>query len=225
MVDPAQLAWGLADAAVRLGRPDPRATPGARRSSATAPACGVRTPYGSVRAAPRRAGDQRVPVAAAPGPPVRRRRSGTTSWSPSRCRAEQLASIGWDEPAGHRRRRQPVPLLPADRRRPDPVGRLRRGLPLRQRPMRRRARAATGDLRAAGRALLRDVPAAGGPALHPRLGRRHRHLHAGSAPFWGTAYGGRVGLRRRLHRARGRARRRFGAQVLLDLLDGRRHRA
>ena len=52
--------------------------------------------------------------------------------------AEQLEAIGWRTGPGDQRHRQPVPLLPADRRRPDPLGRLRRRLPLRRaRSMRR----------------------------------------------------------------------------------------
>ena len=55
----------------------------------------------------------------------------------------------------------------------------------------------------AGRALLRHLPAAGGAAVHPRLGRRHRHLlavlrvlgHARTAAGWPTP---------RLHRPRRR---------------------
>ena len=117
--------------------------------------------------------------------------------------AEQRAAIGWARPAGHRRRRQPVPLLPAHRRRPDPVGRLRRDLPLR-RPHRRRLRAAPGDVPPAGRALLRDVPAARGAALHPPLGRRHRHLHPVLRVLRHRARR-RGRPTRRLHRARRRA--------------------
>ena len=47
--------------------------------------------------------------------------------------AEQRASIGWAGRQGIGDAAQPVPLLPAHRRRPDPVGRLRRDLLLRQR--------------------------------------------------------------------------------------------
>ena len=39
---------------------------------------------------------------------------------------DQRASIGWARRQGLSDSEQPVPLLPADRRRPDPVGRLRR---------------------------------------------------------------------------------------------------
>ena len=54
--------------------------------------------------------------------------------------------IGWRNRQGLGRHRQPVPLLPDHRRRPDPLRRLRRRLPLRQ-PDRARAGAATGHLR------------------------------------------------------------------------------
>ena len=80
-----------------------------------------------------------------------------------------------EAPPGHRRQRQPVPLLPAERRQPHPLGRLRRRLPLR-RTGRSRPRRPRGDLRAPVAELLHDLPAARGPALHPPLGRRDRHL-------------------------------------------------
>ena len=52
-------------------------------------------------------------------------RSTTTSWSPSRSPRSSARRFA-GAVAGDERRQQPVPLLPADRRRPDPVGRLRR---------------------------------------------------------------------------------------------------
>ena len=114
------------------------------------------------------------------------------------ARRDRLAA-----PPGHRRRRQPVPLLPADRRRPDPVGRLRRRLPLRRpgRPApRRRRRRPSRTLVAA---LLPHVPAARGPALHPPLGRRDRHLQPLLGVLRHRARRPRR-LRRRLHRPRRR---------------------
>ena len=50
---------------------------------------------------------------------------------PPDARAARGDRLG--RPPGHVRREQPVPLLPADGRRPDPVGRLRRDLPRGQR--------------------------------------------------------------------------------------------
>ena len=83
------------------------------------------------------------------GPRARRARPRTARWlrrlAPDvrarlRLRAHDRAAdagqrdaIGWARPRGHVRRGQPVPLLPAVGRRPDPVGRLRRDLPPRQR--------------------------------------------------------------------------------------------
>ena len=87
---------------------------------------------------------------------------------------DQRASIGWERPPGTGRREQPVPLLPADGRRPDPVGRLRRDPPLRQ-PGRPGARPPAGDVRAARGAVLPGVPAARGPRVPVPLGRRDRH--------------------------------------------------
>ena len=111
---------------------------------------------------------ERLPLAGAARPPVRR--------AGLRLRPDDRAAVGGAARrdrlaarAGDRRLEQPVPLLPADRGRPDPVGRLRRDLPLRQ-PDRLGARPAAGDLRRARRALLHDLPAARGAALLPRAG-------------------------------------------------------
>ena len=68
------------------------------------------------------------------------------------------------------------------------------------------------------RALLPDVPAARRPALHPPVGRRDRHQHAvlrvlrHRAPRRRGLRAGYTGL--------GVGATRFGAQVMLDLLDG-----
>ena len=113
--------------------------------------------------------------------------------------AAQRESIGWRRRQGLSRRRQPVPLLPADARRPDPVGRLRRGLSL-PRAGARRPRRPRPDVRAPVAELLHDLPPARGPPLHAPLGRRDRHLQ----PLLGLLrHGARrpPGLRRRLHRA------------------------
>ena len=153
MVDPARLAWGLRAACLDARGADPRGHPGARAR----PRHGARVGRAHRRtagAAPAgRAGHQRLPAAAAAAAAVHR--------AGLRLRADDRAADGraagldrLAEPAGRGRRGQPVPLLPAHPRRPDPVGRLRRGLPLRQ-PDRPRARAARRDLRAARRALLR----------------------------------------------------------------------
>ena len=122
-----------------------------------------------------RAGHQRVPLARAAA--ALAHRAGLRLRPDDRAALGRAAGLGrLAQPAGHRRLRQPVPLLPADRRQPDPVGRLRRDLPLRAAD-RGRPRPAAGHLRAAGAAVLRDVPAAGGTAVHPPVGRGDRHLH------------------------------------------------
>ena len=99
---------------------------------------------------------------------------------------------------GPERRQQPVPLLPADRRRPDPVGRLRRDPPLRQ-PGRAGARRPAADLRPARGAVLPGVPAARRARVPVSLGRRDRHdlaVHGHVRPD-----DGRPGdVRPRLHR-------------------------
>ena len=85
-------------------------------------------------------------------------------------------------PRGHVRRGQPVPLLPAVGRRPDPVGRLRRDLPPGQRGQ-AVARPAAGDVRPAGaRSSSRRSPSstgsgsrtAGAGRSTPRPGSRSR---------------------------------------------------
>ena len=167
IVDPGKLAAGLRDAAIRAGvrvyehsavheigdrRPDRR------------------------RARPRPQGParhQRLPAAGPRDPPLRRARL--------RLRADDRAGRPVGDrlaaPPGHRRRRQPVPLLPAHRRQPHPVRRLGRRLPL-PRPGRPPPRRPRADVRDARPALLPHVPAARGHALHPPLGRRDRHLVA-----------------------------------------------
>ena len=69
-------------------------------------------------------------------------------------------------PPGDVRREQPVPLLPADRRRPDPVGRLRRDLLPEQR-RRTGVRPAAGDVRQARRPVPARVPAARATSRFP----------------------------------------------------------
>ena len=181
---------------VRAGRADPRAQPGdvARRHAGRRRADRRRGPPARP---PGGSGHQRLPAAGAGDPPLR--------GAGLRLRAGHRAALGGaaggdrlGESPGHGRLHQPVPLLPADRGRPHPVGRLRRHLPLRQ-----RGGAAAGgsrrDVLAAVRALLPDVPAAGGADLHAPLGRGDRHVQpvlrdVGDCPVR------QGGLRGRLHR-------------------------
>ena len=141
LVDPARLCWGLARAAEAAGAERLRGhagdgAGGRRRRRARRDA-----PGGRVLARRRAAGDERVPAARARDPPLRR--------AGLRLRARHRAAVGRRSATrsagaarpGALRHRQPVPLLPPDRRPPDPVGRLRRGLRLR-RPRRARARPA-----------------------------------------------------------------------------------
>ena len=132
-------------------RPDRGADPGHRpgqrrgRRDRAHPARRAAGPAGGAR-------HQRVPPAGQAAAAVHRAglrlRAGDRAAQPGAARRRRLA-----EPAGRRRRGQPVPLLPADPGQPDPVGRLRRHLPLR----RRRPpglRPAPGYVRHARRALL-----------------------------------------------------------------------
>ncbi len=200
MVDPARLAWGLKQACVALGVRIHEHTPVTGLDPDPA--------VGLVAHAARRVRARRVALATNVFPSLLRRVRPyvvpvydyvlvTEPLSPEPAGQHRLAG-----PARGRRQRQPVPLLPAHRRRPDPVGRLRRRLPLRQRP-RRPPRPAAGDLRQAGRALRRHLPAAGAAAVHPQLGRGDRHLHPVLRVLGhGARRSGR--LCRRLHRSRRR---------------------
>ncbi len=93
----------------------------------------------------------------------------------------------------HLRLRQPVPLLPRDARPPDPVGRLRRDLPLRALDL-RRARGPPGDLRGPRPQLrARPSPSCGGSAS-PTAGPGSSTPPPASAPSSGppTAAGRRT---------------------------------
>ena len=183
VLGPARRRWSTRPPGLGAGRGGARRL-GVRIVEHT-PVVGVRASGNGLRAAHR----QRADRAGRPGrlgtnafPPLLRRlrltRSRSTTTSDDRAavhgpaRRDRLGT-----PTGRRRHREPVPLLPAHRRQPHPLGRLRRDLPLRpQGPP--RLRPAAGDVPDPGRALLRDLPAAGGAALHPPLGRRDRDLHA-----------------------------------------------
>ena len=142
LVDPARLAWGLAAAAEGLGVrivEQTRVT-GIREGELT-------TSRGTVRAA-------QVALATNAFPPLLRRLRLSTvpvydyvlATEPLDRRAAGRAAVG----PGDRDRRlgQPVPLLPDHARPPDPLGRVRRDLPL---PPRHRpgARGPAGDVRGA----------------------------------------------------------------------------
>ena len=117
--------------------------------------------------------------------------------------AAQRDAIGWRRAPGHRRQRQPVPLLPADRRRPDPVGRLRRRLPL-PRP----GRPAPGPARRDVRPRSRSTSS---PPSRSSRACASRHRWGGAidtcsrfSSSSGPPHGGARRLRRRLHRPRRR---------------------
>ena len=187
------------------GRADLRVHPGPLDAAAAGASRWPPTPAASGRAA-----------SCSPRTPIRRCCAGsgfascpstTTCSSPSRCpRRPRQHRVGAG--AGAHRRRQPVPLLPAHARRSDPLGRVRRDLLLRQ-PHRRRPRAEGRLPRPAGAAVLPDVPAARGAAVHSPLGGPDRldvavHARVRHRP----RRTGRV--RRRLHRARASPRRASG---------------
>src|SRR5579862_1031268 len=129
------------------------------------------------RALSRRAGrarDERLPLAPRPcalpgGPRLRPRPRDRASHPGTTGRG------GMAEPPGRRRRGEPIPLLPPHARRPDPVGRLRRRLPLRAEGH-TRVRPARRHVPHPGDALLRDLPPVARALVHPPLGRCHRHV-------------------------------------------------
>ncbi len=116
--------------------------------------------------------------------------------------AAQLASIGWQRRQGVGDSANQFHYYRLTARQPDPVGRVRRDLLLRQQDH-RGAGPAAGHVRQAGPALLRDVPAAGGAVVQPQVGRRHRHLLAVLRLLRHRARRA-AGLRGGLHRARRR---------------------
>ena len=130
MVDPARLCWGLADACEELGVRiyenswvDSMVRDGAAMVLTTAERHRARGQG--------RVGHQRLPVAAQAGPAVRG--AGVRLRDRHRAAHRRPARLDrLEEPAGRRRLREPVPLLPSRRGQLDPVGRVRRRLPLRQ---------------------------------------------------------------------------------------------
>ena len=131
LVDPARLAWELRRVALELGARlhEHSAVTHLRDDGALVLA---ETAHGHVRA-------RRCVLATNAYPPLLRRIGAYVVpvydyvLMTEPLTDEQRASIGWRRPPGPRRLHEPVPLLPPDRRRPDPVGRLRRRLPLPQR--------------------------------------------------------------------------------------------
>ena len=215
---PAKLAWGLREACLRARVRIYERTAVTSLTEPTAPASRSRTPYGVGAGRAGRAGHQRRSPRCCAGCARTSSRSTTTSLvtEPLSRRAARRRSAGASR-QGIGDVGQPVPLLPAHRRRPDPLGRLRRHLPLRRTACGAELEQRPRDLRDAGRALLRDVPAARGPALHPRLGRRHRHLHPVLRRSGAPRYDGRVAYVAG-YTGLGVGATRFGAQVMLDLL-------
>ena len=194
---------GCAGACLGLGVRIHERTRGAGLADDRRPGSACAPPYGTVRAAPGRAGHQRFP------PLLRRLRPYTVPvydyvlmTEPLTAGAARRGRLA--RPAGPRRRGQPVPLLPAHRRQPDPVGRLRRGLPLRQ-PGRPRA-SSSGPRRHARLAehFFATFPQLEGLALHPRAGAGVIDTCIRFAAFFGTALRRPGRLRARLHRARRR---------------------
>ena len=219
MVDPARLAWGLRAACVRLGvrifegtSVASAATYGHRRRRA-ADAVRHRVAHGRSRSAPARF------------PPLVRR-IGTTSspvWDyvlvTEPLTAEQLASIGWAEPPGHRRRGQPVPLLPAAPTTTASCGAATTRSTTRRAHGRTSTMQRRGDVERLADHFFDDVPAAGGRAVHPRLGRGRSTPAPGSARSGARlSAGGSPTPPATPASASGATR--FGAQVMLDLLGG-----
>ena len=92
---------------------------------------------------------------------------------------------------GHVRRRQPLPLLPADRRRPDPLGRLRGGLPL-PRPGRGRVGSRTTASAACSPSTSSRRSRSSRACASPTAGAARSTRARASARSAGTAHDGRV---------------------------------
>ena len=130
MLDPARLARGLRAACLRLGVRIHENTP-VQSLERSGTATELRTPYGRVTA-------DRVALGTnAVQPPLLRRMSSLRRPGVG-LRADDRAALRGAArgrrlvgPARALGRRQPVPLLPRHRRLADPLGRLRRGVPLR----------------------------------------------------------------------------------------------
>ena len=176
--------------------------------------------------APGAAGDERVHAAAPIAAPLHRARlrlrARQRAAQPRAARRDRLALA-----PGRQRPRQPVPLLPADRRQPDPLGRLRGGLPLRRAG---RASATTPTTRRSAllaQQLLRHLPAARGMRFSHHWGGAIDTCSRFSA-FFDVSHGGKVGVRRRLHRPRRRqlaVRRRASRSTSLDGIETEATRA
>ena len=156
VLDPAKLALGLYEAALRAGvRVHERTAVRelTRRRRAGRGAGGGRDPAGAAGGARH----QRLSLAAAPGSPLR----GAGLRLRADERAARRGAEGVDRlapAAGDRRRRQPVPLLPPQRRRPHPLGRLRRRLSLRRSRRPRPRRPTTRPLAASSRTSAPPSP-------------------------------------------------------------------
>ena len=221
MVDPARLAWGLADAAQALGV---RIAEGTRLESLRRTKGGVEatTSGGVVRA-------RDVVLATNVFPSALRR----SAWrvvpvydyvlATEPLTDAQLAALRWDPAHRGRGLGQPVPLLPAHPRPPHPLGRLRRGLPLR--PLDRRR--ATTTAPRPSRTLAGNFA-----ATFPQLaGIRFTHRWSGVidtctrfCAFYGLAHRGRTAYAAGFT-GLGVGASRFAADVMLDLLAGAAHRA
>ena len=129
------------------------------------------------------AGHQRLPAAAATAEALRRPR---VRLRPGHRAAHRRAVVAdrLVRPRGRQRHREPVPLLPHDRGRPNPVGRLRRDLPLGQR-LRPAVRPQPRVVRATGGALPADLPAAARASASRTRGAARSTPARASAPSGG----------------------------------------
>jgi glycine/D-amino acid oxidase-like deaminating enzyme len=132
--------------------------------------------------------------------------------------AAQREAVGWRRAPGALRRGQPVPLLPPDAGRPDPVRRLRRRVPV-PRPGRPGARRRRALVRAPAAHFFHTFPQLRGLRFSYRWGGAIDTSSRFSV-FFGTAHAGRVAYAVG-YTGLGVGATRFGARVALDLLDGR----
>ena len=90
--------------------------------------------------------------------------------------ARAARAIGWARRPGHRRRRQPVPLLPPDRRRPASCSAATTPSTASAGRSARAGTSTTPTFARLSQHFFAHVPAARGRALHATLGRRDRHV-------------------------------------------------
>ena len=213
---PARLGAGAGGRVARRPAPRAHARHGVRHARAAA--CGCAPSGGSIHA-----GRVVIGTNASRGRAQAPQRLGAAGLRPrAHDRAADAGPARRDRLArtrGPHRRRQPVPLLPKDARRPGALRRLRRQLPLPRHASTPRSSSRTPRTACS--------PTTSSTSSRSSTGIRFTHRWAGVidttsrfTPVFGTALGGRMAYAVG-YTGLGVASTRFGAAVALDLVDGR----